>query len=269
MRLAPLARDTLEVSLQPGETVKAESNAIVAMDASLRLAGRMEGGIISALFRKFLTNESVFFQTLRAEYGPGQALMAPIVPGDVVVEELDGTNGFYLQRGAFLACGNSVTITSRIQRNVFNSLFSGTGWFLLNATGTGPLAFGAYGSVHKLELKPGEVRMVDNGHLVAWTQSMSYRVELAVPGSLSDSFFSGEGLMCYFTGPGTVFVQSRSEAAFREWIKTPSSGRKSSSCCTTSGLIALLFFFFALASTLIFPALFSFAADLERALTNN
>ena len=30
---------------------------------------------------------------------------------------------------------------------------------------------------------------------------------------------SGEGLMCYFKGPGTVYVQSRNEQAFRDWMR--------------------------------------------------
>jgi hypothetical protein len=34
---------------------------------------------------------------------------------------------------------------------------------------------------------------------------------------------SGEGLMCYFKGPGTIYVQSRNEAAFRDWVRPAGS----------------------------------------------
>jgi len=98
---------------------------------------------------------------------------------------------------------------------VTNSLLSGTGFSLLHAKGNGRIAFGAYGSVHKYILTPGEIRAVDNGHLVAWSDTMNYWMNMASSSSSSttsrrmiNSFTSGEGLMCFFEGPGVVYIQS-------------------------------------------------------------
>ena len=66
------------------------------------------------------------------------------------------------------------------------------------------------GSVHAYDLAHGERRSVDNGHVVAWTASMPYEVAMAT-GSIFTSMTSGEGMMCHFTGPGTVYVQSHQE----------------------------------------------------------
>ena len=52
-------------------------------------------------------------------------------------------------------------------------------------------------------------RCVDNGHIVAWSGSMKTTMRLASGrGGILGSMTSGEGLMCLFEGPGTVYVQS-------------------------------------------------------------
>lgn len=53
----------------------------------------------------------------------------------------------------------------------------------------------------------GERYIVDNGHLVAW--NTKYVLERVASGGIVSSLASGEGLVCKFTGPGTVFLQTR------------------------------------------------------------
>jgi len=48
---------------------------------------------------------------------------------------------------------------------------------------------------------------VDNGHLVAW--NTKYILERIASGGIISGLSSGEGLVCKFTGPGTVFLQTR------------------------------------------------------------
>lgn len=54
-----------------------------------------------------------------------------------------------------------------------------------------------------------QVRKIDNGYLVAWEQHLNYRITKA-SSSILGSMLSGEGVVCSFTGPGTVYVQTRS-----------------------------------------------------------
>lgn len=49
--------------------------------------------------------------------------------------------------------------------------------------------------------------MIDNGHLVAWTAK--YVMERVASGGIIGGFAAGEGLVCKFTGPGTVYMQTR------------------------------------------------------------
>jgi len=82
----PMAR----VQLAAGESLKAESGAMVSISPTIDVESKVEGGIFKALSRRVLTGEHFFFQTLRATRGAGEALLAPTVPGDILVLELDG-----------------------------------------------------------------------------------------------------------------------------------------------------------------------------------
>jgi uncharacterized protein (AIM24 family) len=56
---------------------------------------------------------------------------------------------------------------------------------------------------------------IDNGHLVAW--NCSYVLERIASGGIISGLSSGEGLVCKFTGPGTVYMQTRNPQAFVAW----------------------------------------------------
>lgn len=62
------------------------------------------------------------------------------------------------------------------------------------------------------QLVEGEKYIIDNGHLVAW--NCKYILERVASGGIISGVSSGEGLVCKFTGPGTVYMQTRNVAAF-------------------------------------------------------
>lgn len=70
------------------------------------------------------------------------------------------------------------------------------------------------------QLGQGEQHIVDNGHLVAW--NCEYTIERAGSGGLS-SIKTGEGFVCRFTGPGTVYIQTRNLDDFAGWVKDHAS----------------------------------------------
>lgn len=65
----------LSVTLNKGESLFAESNAMVAMDGTLSLSGRTKGGFFKSLARKFLNDETFFQQKITAEDEGGRALL--------------------------------------------------------------------------------------------------------------------------------------------------------------------------------------------------
>jgi uncharacterized protein (TIGR00266 family) len=94
--------------------------------------------------------------------------------------------------------------------------FGGPGLVLLRVTGQGKLLFGAYGGLEPRTLAAGQTYTVDTDHIVAMDATINFRVRGM--GSLKRTIFGGEGLVCELTGPGRVFMQSRSESEFLGWL---------------------------------------------------
>lgn len=216
--LYPEAFPIVKFNLQRGEKIKAESDAMIAMSANIEVEGKMEGGILSGLARKFLSGESMFFQELSARRGAGEVLIGHQLPGGILDVELDGSYGLTIQKDGYLASTEDVQVSTKTQ-NLAQGFLSGEGFFVLNATGKGIVFVSSYGVIHPINLDNGEEYIVDNGHLVAWTDYTQYKIEKASSGWIS-SLTSGEGLVCRFRGPGIVLIQTRNPDSFANWIRS-------------------------------------------------
>lgn len=206
----------VKINLQKGERIKAESDAMVSMSNTIDLDGKLEGGLFRGIGR-MLAGEKFFFQTLAANRGPGEVLLASSVPGGVVDVELDGSYGLCVQKDGFLAASDSISVDTQMQ-NLTRGLFSGEGFFILKINGKGTVFVNSYGAIHPINLEAGEEVVIDNSHLVAWPDYMQYNIEKASSGWIS-SFTSGEALVCRFRGPGTVLIQTRNPRGFGAWIR--------------------------------------------------
>jgi uncharacterized protein (TIGR00266 family) len=174
---------------------------------------RLQGGLFAAAKRKLLGGESLFTNTFTAT-APGQTLwLAPAAEGDVEVLELNGQQVF-LSSGAFLAAAPSVALDTKWQGA--RGFFSGAGLFLLSATGYGPLFFSAYGGVHAVDVGPlGYV--CDTGHVVGFSGGLSFQVTKL--GGIKSLFFSGEGLVCRFSGQGRLWLSTRNPGALASFLQ--------------------------------------------------
>lgn len=216
--LYPEAFPVVKFNLQRGEKIKAESDAMIAMSATIDVEGKMEGGILGGLARKFLSGESMFFQELIARRGAGEVIIGHQLPGGILDVELDGSYGLTVQKDGFLASTEGVQVETKTQ-NLAQGFLSGEGFFVLNVRGRGIVFVSSYGVIHPINLDDGEEYIVDNGHLVAWTDYTQYKIEKASSGWIS-SFTSGEGLVCRFRGPGIVLIQTRNPDSFASWIRS-------------------------------------------------
>ena len=208
----------VKCDVQRGEKIKAESDAMVAMSATLEVNGAMNGGIIGGLARRMLTGESFFFQTIDAVRGDGSVLLGHPAPGGIIDVELDGSYSLRVQKTGFLAATDSIQVDTTMQ-NLAQGLFSREGFFVVKISGRGTVFLSSYGAIHAINLADNEEYIVDNGHLVAWPDYMNYKIEKASNGWIS-SFMSGECLVCRFRGPGVVLIQTRNPASFRQWLGT-------------------------------------------------
>jgi uncharacterized protein (AIM24 family) len=73
------------------------------------------------------------------------------------------------------------------------------------------------------QLQNNEKYIIDNGHLVAW--NCKYILERVSSGGIISNLAAGEGLVCKFTGPGTIFMQTRNPQAFAQWLAANSAAQ--------------------------------------------
>jgi len=79
--------------LAPGEPVRVESGAMLATSYGVVVEAKMQGGLLKSLARAALGGESFFVSTYTAPEHGGWVDVAPNLPGDLQVVELDGTVG--------------------------------------------------------------------------------------------------------------------------------------------------------------------------------
>jgi len=203
----------LDVSLDPGERITAEAGAMVSHTASVDIETKKgSDSIFQSLKTSVLGGESFFRNTFSAPDG-GSVTLAPPLPGDIVPYEL-ADETIYVQSGSYLAADSDMAIDTAFGGS--KSFFGGEGLFLLELTGSGPAYFASYGAVEPIELDAGETHVVDTGHIVAFTEETEWSVRKV--GGLKSTLLSGEGLVCEFSGPATVWLQSRSQDAFLSWL---------------------------------------------------
>ena len=220
----------LHVSLDKGEAIFCESDAMVMMEANLDLSGTVQGGILQAAMGRFANGESFFQQRIEATRGAGDCLLSPTMPGGVEVLDVGGRQDLP-SHGAYVAATSGVQVTARSQ-GIGNALFAGTGGFFVGqSSGSGQLAVNGFGSLFRLDVQPGKDIIIDNGHVVAWDATLQYSLSAATNanrgflGNLVGSVTSGEGMVLKFSGQGQVLVCSRNKESFLAWLASKISPR--------------------------------------------
>ena len=200
------------LNLHRSEEIVAEAGAMVSMSPNISIKTHTRGGILGGLARTFMGGESFFLNTFRAEEA-GEITLAPSLPGDIAHMDMNDDT-LLVQSGSYMACSSSVDVDTTW--GGAKTFFSKEGLFLLRVQGRGDLFVSSYGAIHEKELKHGETYIVDTGHMVAFDQNVDYRVTRV--GGLKSTLFSGEGLVVELTGPGKIYLQSRSSDAFLSWL---------------------------------------------------
>lgn len=213
----------LYVSLLQGESVSCESDAMVMIEDTLDLTGRMQGGLFQSVMRRMTNGESFFQQHIKAVRGAGDCLLSPNLPGGMEVLVV-GQKQYCISDEAYVAATEGVQVTARAQ-GIGNALFGGTGGFFIGQTsGDGRLVVSGFGSIFTLDVTPGKTVIVDNGHVVAWDSSLHYELAASTSqsqgllGNLVNSVTSGEGIILKFSGSGRVIVCSRNRSGFVSWM---------------------------------------------------
>ncbi|RZQ64658.1 TIGR00266 family protein [Amycolatopsis suaedae] len=201
--------------LDPGEPVRVESGAMVATSHGVDVSAKAQGGLMKGLSRAVLGGESFFVSTYTAPQDGGWVDVASNLPGDSQVIDLDGSVGWCVTRGCWLASSHGVETETKW--GGFGKLVGGEGGFLTHVTGQGQLVIACYGALESVVLQPGETITIDSGHVVAYADTVQSTTRKVAAGVLQ-SVKSGEALVFDFTGPGQVYTQTRNPSALVSWL---------------------------------------------------
>ncbi len=208
----------VEIALDPGEKVVAESGAMFFKDPEIHMDAQMGDGVTQSsgflgkvmnAGKRVVAGEGLFM-THFTNHGPRKAVcaFAAPYPGTIVPVHLAKYGGRFLcQKQAFLCAAAGTSISLAFTKRFGAGLFGGEGFALQKLEGDSQAFIHAGGTVVSRELQHGQSLHLDTGCLVGFTDGVAYEIE-TVPG-IKTAIFGGEGL--YFarlTGPGIVFLQS-------------------------------------------------------------
>jgi uncharacterized protein (TIGR00266 family) len=197
----------VEIELDPGEGVRAETGAMTYMEDGIEMQ-TATGGIFSG-FKRMFTGESFFITTfLYNGRGKGHVAFGAPYPGKIIPLDMGALGGEFLcQKDSFLCAAQGIEIEVAFTKKIGAGLFGGEGFILQRLTGDGLAFVHAGGTVIERNLASNQTLRVDTGCIVAFEPSVDYDIQFV--GGFKNALFGGEGIfLARLTGPGKVFLQS-------------------------------------------------------------
>ena len=205
----------LVLNLEAGEKIVGEAGAMTYMSPNIEVNTRTrERSILSSIGLSILGGQSLFVNDYLASGGPGELGLVAAPVGDIQVMKVKQDQGFIVQRASYLASTENVDLD--VKWEGFTKGLFGQGLFMIRVTGSGDLFINTFGAIDRHELGPGEELVVDNFHLVAFSDRCEYEVERI--GGWKETILSGEGFVTRIRGPGEVYIQTKNLREFVDWI---------------------------------------------------
>lgn len=208
----------VEVELDPGEAAVAEAGVFMYMTPGIQMetifgdGSQAPKGVLDALLgagKRILTGESLFMTVFHNQgQGKQRVAFAAPYPGKILAMDLKALGGHLVcQKDSFLCAARGVSVGIAFQKKIGAGLFGGEGFIMQKLEGDGLCFVHAGGTIHAVDLQPGETLRVDTGCLVALQPSVTYDIQFV--GRVKTALFGGEGIFfATLTGPGRVWLQS-------------------------------------------------------------
>ncbi len=207
----------LVVQLSQGESITAESGAMTYMNPNVEVKTRKrEKSLLGTIGLKLIGRQSFWVNDYMAPSGEAEAAFVSAPVGDIETLEVKSNQGYIIQKTAYIASTQDVDLD--VQWQGFTKGLFGQGLFMIKVSGNGTLFINTFGAIDKHTLKPGETMIVDNFHLVAFSDTCQYKVTKF--GGLKETLLGGEGLVTQITGPGDVYIQTKNLREFVDWLWT-------------------------------------------------
>src|SRR5688500_4402454 len=163
----------VEVELDPGESAVAEAGSMMYMTQGIHMetifgdgSSGQRSGVMGALLgagKRLITGESLFMTVFTNQGGGKQqvAFAAPY-PGKILAMDLKQLGGELIcQKDSFLCAAKGVSIAIASQRRIGVGLFGGEGFIMQRLQGDGLSFVHAGGTLHPVDLAPGQTLRVD------------------------------------------------------------------------------------------------------------
>jgi uncharacterized protein (TIGR00266 family) len=202
----------LDIMLEPGETVTAESGELawmtpgIAMATSTQAAGG--GGVLGAL-KRGLSGSSLFMTTYTAQAQPGTVSFAAHLPGQIIPLDVAPQPGYgFLAHRHSYVCGTpGVSLSWGFQQRLGSGIFGGEGFVLQRVNGQGRAWLQLSGEVVPYNLQSGQTMLVHPGHVGIFQDSVQFSIT-TIKG-IKNRVFGGDGVfLAQLTGPGRIWLQS-------------------------------------------------------------
>lgn len=207
----------LVINLDQDDRVIGESGAMTYMDPNIEVHTRMrEKSILGTLGLSVIGRQSFWVNEYVSSRGSGEIAFVAAPVGDIEVLEVKPNQGYVIQKAAYIASTENVDLD--VKWEGFTKGLFGQGLFMIRVTGNGSLFINTFGAIDKHTLGPGQTLIVDNFHLVAFSDTCSYKVTKF--GGLKETILGGEGLVTQISGPGDIYIQTKNLKEFVDWLWT-------------------------------------------------
>lgn len=200
----------LSVTLEPGETILAETDRLSWMTSNVAMRTTTGAGGGSGLFGaigRALGGGGLFMTEFTARGGAALVAFAATVPGSIFAMPVAPGRGYLVHRHGFLAGAPTLAIGVGVQQSLGAGVFGGDGFVLQHITGEGTAFLELGGEIVSYTLEAGQDLLVHPGHVGMFEESVSF--DITMMRGIKNILFGGDGLfLAQLTGPGKVWLQS-------------------------------------------------------------
>ena len=218
---------TLEIILQPGETIFSQTHQMAWMSAAMGMNTNTGGGFLKGLFRS-AAGGSLFITEFTPQNGQaGLVAFCPRFPGTIVARQLGPGEVLICRKETFLCAQTTVQLEIHFRQQLGSGFFGGEGFIRQRITGPGTVFLDLSGEVVEKDLHPGELLKVHAGHVGVQDISVQFGIT-RIPG-FRNIVFGGDGIfLATLTGPGKVLLQSMPILNLAEEIFRHAPGERTS-----------------------------------------
>lgn len=170
-------------------------------------------GLFESLKRFLVGGPSFFNNRFQAKQGGGWILLEEKIPGQIAMVELSQNQEFKVRRDRWIASNTTIDLDTSYEG--ISGYLQGTGIAMLKASlkteaQRGKIFFRCdQGIVKKIEISPKDgLITIDNDSVLGYTTDGLTRNLRMSGNGINSIFFGEEGIVCDFSGKGTVYIAS-------------------------------------------------------------